>query len=138
MQKSKLLNKKILVVGGAGYIGSHVNRALLDRGFKTTVFDNLSTGSKVNLMSESEFIHGDLLDYEEITKALSEDFDAIIHLAAFKAAGESMLAPEKYARNNLIGTINLLNAASAAGIKKIIFLCVAVHCIGDNFFIFYY
>jgi len=112
----------ILVIGGAGYIGSHVTRKFIDLGHKCIVFDNLSTGLRENLFSEAKFIHGDILDYSfllDVMKNLS--YDAIVHLAAFKAAGESMQNPEKYSRNNITGTINILNAACQTGIKKIVF-----------------
>ncbi|MDR0448181.1 MAG: NAD-dependent epimerase/dehydratase family protein, partial [Treponema sp.] len=110
----------ILVVGGAGYIGSHVTRELLDRGHKVTVFDNLSLGLRENLFSEAEFIHGDILRYEQLTAAMREN-EAVVFLAAFKAAGESMVKPEIYSVNNISGTINLLNAASETGLRYIIF-----------------
>jgi UDP-glucose 4-epimerase len=113
-------NKKILVVGGAGYIGSHVVKALKEVGYSPVVFDNLSTGLKQNLFPDCEFILGDILNYAEIKGAMA-GVGAVIHLAALKAAGDSMLVPEKYAVNNVSGTINLLNAVSEAGIKKIIF-----------------
>jgi UDP-glucose 4-epimerase len=111
----------VLAVGGAGYIGSHVVRALLDRGHKVTVFDNLSSGGRENLFPEAAFIHGDILNYEQIRQALNGGIDAFIHLAAFKAAGESMIIPEKYSINNINGTINLLNAAMDCGVKKMVF-----------------
>ena len=113
--------KSLLVIGGAGYIGSHVVRALLDGRFTVTVFDNLSSGREENLFVDAEFIRGDILDYDNLRKAMKRGFDAIIHLAAFKAAGESMKVPEKYSINNIIGAINLLNAASETGIKNIVF-----------------
>lgn len=113
-------NKKILVVGGAGYIGSHVVKILKDSGYFPVVFDNLSTGLRQNLFPDCEFILGNILNYQEIKKALT-GVDTVIHLAALKAAGESMINPEKYAVNNITGTINLLNAMSETGVKKIIF-----------------
>ena len=112
---------KIVVIGGAGYIGSHVARELLDRGHQVTVFDNLSTGTRENLFSDEEFIHGDILTTDSLRQAFSQGFEALIHLAASKAAGESMIKPEKYSVNNITGTLNILNAASEAGIGNIVF-----------------
>jgi UDP-glucose 4-epimerase len=113
---------KILVIGGAGYIGSHVARILLDRNYKVTVYDNLSSGRKENLFKkEAHFILGDILDYNLLCQTLKSGFDGIVHLAALKAAGESMIQPEKYAVNNICGTINILNAASKYKVQKIIF-----------------
>ncbi|MDR3160974.1 MAG: UDP-glucose 4-epimerase GalE [Spirochaetaceae bacterium] len=116
----------ILIVGGAGYIGSHVAREFLDQGQRVTVFDNLSSGLRENLFPEAAFIHGDILDYSALLRAArgggaGPAFDAVIHLAAFKAAGESMVEPEKYSVNNISGTINILNAASEAGIRYLVF-----------------
>jgi len=115
---------KVLVIGGAGYIGSHVTRELLDRGFEATVYDNLSLGLRENLFPEAAFIEADILDQAALAQAVGapgSPYDAIVHLAAFKAAGESMLYPEKYATNNIAGTINILNAAATAGVKRIVF-----------------
>lgn len=112
---------KILVIGGAGYIGSHVCREFLDQGHQVTVFDNLSSGQEENLFSEEAFIKGDILDAAALEKAMRQGFDALVHLAAFKAAGESMLKPEKYSVNNISGTINILNAACATGITNVVF-----------------
>ena len=112
--------QKILVVGGAGYIGSHVVKAMRDAGKSPIVFDNLSTGLRENLLSGIPFIFGDLLFPEQLKSAM-EGVDSVIHLAALKAAGESMIEPEKYAENNLCGTINLLNAATTANVKNFVF-----------------
>ncbi|MDD5673824.1 MAG: UDP-glucose 4-epimerase GalE [Chitinivibrionales bacterium] len=112
----------VLVVGGAGYIGSHVVRALLDKKYGVTVFDNLSSGSRENLFAEAQFIQGDILDRAALSEAMQDGaFGGLIHLAAFKAAGESMLKPEKYSVNNICGTINILNAAAECGINRIVF-----------------
>jgi UDP-glucose 4-epimerase len=112
----------ILIIGGAGYIGSHVAREFLDRGYRVTVYDNLSSGLRENLFPEEVFIHGDILNYPDLVKAMKRvSFDALIHLAASKAAGESMLQPEKYSRNNIIGTLNILNAAVETEINQIVF-----------------
>jgi UDP-glucose 4-epimerase len=110
----------VLVVGGAGYIGSHVVRAFLDASHHVRVFDNLSSGLRENLQPEAEFVHGDINDPLRLRAAM-EGIDAVVHLAAFKAAGESMVAPEKYSSNNIAGTVGLLNAASEAGIRRIVF-----------------
>jgi UDP-glucose 4-epimerase len=111
----------ILIVGGAGYIGSHVTRAFLDKGYACTVFDNLSSGCRENLFPEAGFIEGDIRDERSIGGAMQKGFDGFIHLAAFKAAGESMIAPEKYSVNNISGTLNLLNAAVAANVTCCVF-----------------
>jgi UDP-glucose 4-epimerase len=112
----------ILVIGGAGYIGSHVTLELLDQGNNCIVYDNLSSGLRENLFVQAEFIYGDIHDYPALLDAMkSKTFDALVHLAASKAAGESMLNPEKYSRNNIAGTINILNAAVSCGIKNILF-----------------
>jgi UDP-glucose 4-epimerase len=136
----------ILIVGGAGYIGSHVAREFLDTGHSVTVYDNLSTGSRGNLFPEASFVEGDILDYPRLLSAMKGEtradgkgtspigggtsktgggtqnkFDALVHLAAAKAAGESMVKPEKYSLQNLNGTVHILNAALEAGIKKIVF-----------------
>ena len=112
----------ILIIGGAGYIGSHVTREFLDNSCNCVVYDNLSSGLRENLFPEAKFIHGDIHDYQSLLAAMkSVKFDALIHLAASKAAGESMLNPEKYSHNNIAGTLNILNAACEAGIKNIVF-----------------
>jgi len=112
---------KVLVIGGAGYIGSHVSRNLLDNGHDIGVFDNLSSGLEKNLFPEAVFIKGDIRDYGTLLSTCREGWDAVIHLAAFKAAGESMENPGKYAENNISGTINILNAAVESGIKRLVF-----------------
>jgi len=113
---------KILIIGGAGYIGSHVTREFLDNGHNCVVFDNLSSGLRENLFKQAEFIHGDIHNYPFLLETMkSGGYNALIHLAASKAAGESMIKPEKYSHNNIAGTINILNAASEAGIKNIVF-----------------
>ncbi|MDE6705433.1 MAG: UDP-glucose 4-epimerase GalE [Treponemataceae bacterium] len=111
----------ILVIGGAGYIGSHVVKALMAQGHAVTVFDNLSTGLLQNLFAQNDFIAGDILHPDDLDKAFVRGFDAFVHLAAFKAAGESMLAPEKYSVNNLTGTIAIMNAALAHGCTRMVF-----------------
>ena len=112
---------KVLVIGGAGYIGSHVVKALLSAGHAVTVFDNLSSGQLGNLFPGAGFIAGDIRHPDDINGAFAKGFDACVHLAAFKAVGESMSEPEKYSVNNITGTLNILNAMSANGCKNIVF-----------------
>lgn len=112
---------KVLVIGGAGYIGSHVVRALLKNDFAVTVYDNLSTGQECNLFAEAQFIRGDILDFQMLRQTMSEGYDAVVHLAAKKAVGESMDNPQKYALNNLNGSVNIFNAMIETGIKNVVF-----------------
>ncbi|MDG5814634.1 UDP-glucose 4-epimerase GalE [Chitinispirillales bacterium ANBcel5] len=112
---------KVLVVGGAGYIGSHVTRCLLDDGHSVSVYDNLSTGCKENLFPEATFFRGDILDYPALLNVMQTGYDAVVHLAALKAAGESMVVPQKYSLNNISGTLNLLNVCTECGTKNVVF-----------------
>ncbi len=112
---------KVLIIGGAGYIGSHVVKEMMKAGHKVTVFDNLSSGLRCNLFPQNDFIYGNILIPQDLEKAFEKGFDAFVHLAAFKAAGESMIEPEKYSVNNITGTINIMNAAVKFGCKKMIF-----------------
>ena len=112
---------RILVAGGAGYIGSHVTRALLDAGYSVSVFDDFSTGLEANLFPDADVVRGSIRDTDLLKNTLKEGFDAVIHLAAFKAAGESMQHPGKYADNNICGTISLLNAMVETGVLRIVF-----------------
>lgn len=112
---------KVLVIGGAGYIGSHVVKEMMRAGHKVTVFDNLSSGLRCNLFPENDFIYGNILIEHDLDDAFARGFDAFVHLAAFKAAGESMVAPEKYSVNNITGTLNIMNAAVRHGCKIMIF-----------------
>lgn len=110
----------VLVIGGAGYIGSHVCLELMDAGHSVTVFDNLSTGTRDNLFPGGKFIQGDILNQDALAAAMV-GVDAVFHLAALKAAGESMTMPEKYALNNINGTVNILNQMCALGIRYLVF-----------------
>lgn len=112
---------KILVIGGAGYIGSHVVKELLDGGYETLVFDDMSTGQEVNLFHEAGFIKGNILDRKALDAAMCQNIDAVIHLAAKKAVGESMENPQKYALNNLNGSVNILNSMADNGVKHLVF-----------------
>ncbi len=112
---------KILVIGGAGYIGSHVVKALMKCGHEITVFDNLSTGLQQNLFKQNKFVYGNILEKDELDFAFSDGFDACIILAAFKSVNESIINPEKYFENNILGTLNILNFACKHNCKNIIF-----------------
>ncbi len=112
---------RILVIGGAGYIGSHVARAFLDRGMEVTVFDNLQTGLRENLFEDARFVHGDIMRPEQLRAEMAKGYDGCVHLAALKAAGQSMLNPEAYAEANIAGTINIINQAAEAGLSPLIF-----------------
>jgi UDP-glucose 4-epimerase len=117
---------KVLVVGGAGYIGSHVVKALLGEGAQVTVFDNLSSGLLANLRPGAAFREGDILDPSALDEVCGQGkFDGAVHLAALKAAGESMTQPERYSVHNITGTLNLLNAVSRHGIKNLVFSSTA-------------
>lgn len=113
---------RVLVVGGAGYIGSHVVKALLKANFEVIVYDNLSSGLSQNLQVGAEFQLGDIQDEALLAKTIEQyQPQAAIHLAALKAAGESMSEPEKYSTANLNGTTKLLNACAQGGIKYFVF-----------------
>ena len=113
---------KILVVGGAGYIGSVCAELLLDEGHSVAIFDNLSEGHRAALDSRAEFFEGDLQDRESIKKALRKQKpDAVMHFAANALVGESMQNPSKYFRNNIANGLNLLDAILGAGVGKIVF-----------------
>lgn len=112
---------KILVIGGAGYIGSHVCHAFSDRGDSVAIFDNFSSGSRINYPADTIVHEGDILDKAFLEKVLKKGWDGVVHLAAFKAAGESMSEPGKYAVNNISGTINILNAMVEAGSPPFVF-----------------
>lgn len=120
---------KILVTGGAGYIGSHTCVRLLEQGHKVIVVDNLSNSRQDSLHRVAsitgqpiEFHHVDLLDQDALEKLLDRiSVEAVIHFAGFKAVGESVQQPLKYYRNNVVGTINLLEAMQRHKIWQIIF-----------------
>jgi len=120
------MGPKILVIGGAGYIGSHVVAQLLSEGYSVTVYDNFSSGKKENIFPAAKLIRADILDAGVIDRVMAENkFDGIIHFAALKAAGVSMSDPQTYSVNNICGTINILNAAVKNNVKRIIFSSTA-------------
>ena len=116
------MNKyKILITGGAGYIGSHIVHDLVELGHDTIVFDNLSTGLKENLHPNSLFIEGDLLNKNDLQKAFDQKIDIVFHFAALKAAGDSMFHPSKFAEGNITGSLKLIAKMVEKNVKYIIF-----------------
>ncbi len=114
----------ILVTGGAGYIGSHAVLSLQKAGYGVIVLDNLSYGHPeiVKEVLKTELIVGDTNDSSLLQKIFSErEIAAVMHFAAFIAVGESVSEPDKYYRNNVCGTLNLLSAMRSAGVKKFVF-----------------
>ena len=111
---------KILVTGGAGYIGSHVVLLLCDEGHDVVVLDDLSLGSKKAVDKRAIFIEGSILNNDDLNRSLS-DIETVIHLAAYKSADESMRDPQKYSQNNVLGSKRLLSAMIEKNIKNIIF-----------------
>ncbi len=113
--------KTILVVGGAGYIGSQVNKMLLEAGYNTLILDNLSTGNRKNITG-GLFIEGDMADTSLMEKIFREHpCDAVMHFAALIDVGESVLNPAKYYTNNVVNTLNLLQTMLRHSVKKFIF-----------------
>ncbi len=112
---------KVLVAGGAGYIGSHTVKELLREGYEVIVFDNFSTGKK-ELLVGGELVEGDLMDKDSITRALrSKGIGAVLHFASLIQVGESYTNPLKYYTHNLTSSLNLLDAVLEAKIKAFIF-----------------
>jgi UDP-glucose 4-epimerase len=113
---------KVLVTGGAGYIGSVTTEQLLDAGHRVCVFDNLGRGHREAVDERAKLVVGDLCDAGAIESAVRAEMpDAVMHFAAFALVGESMQHPEMYFRNNVVGGLNLVEAMRKAGVPKIIF-----------------
>ncbi len=112
---------KILVAGGAGYIGSHTAKELIKEGFEVVVFDNFSTGKK-ELLVGGELFEGDLMHKESIKNALrSKNIEAVLHFASLIQVGESYADPRKYYTHNLITSLNLLDVMLEVGVKYFVF-----------------
>lgn len=113
---------KILVVGGAGYIGSICAELLIDEGHDVVVFDNLTEGHRRAVDPRAQFIEGELADRAQTASVLKDGRpDAVMHFAASALVGESMTNPSKYFRNNISNGINLLDAMVAADVKRLVF-----------------
>ena len=117
--------KKVLVSGGAGYIGSHVVKLLGKKGFDVLVYDNLSTGNRSSVLS-GKLVEGDMLDIDSLRSVMS-DFrpDAVMHFAAKIVVPESVKFPMKYYTNNVLGTLNVLRAMKEFDVNKFIFSSTA-------------
>ena len=109
----------ILVVGGAGYVGSHAARSLRNSGYRVVLYDNLSTGFR-RLAQGFELVEGDIADEAKLRPVLAS-VDAVMHFAAHAYVGESVENPRKYFRNNVLAALSLLNAALDTGIRRFVF-----------------
>jgi UDP-glucose 4-epimerase len=122
---------KVLITGGAGYIGGTVAQLLLERGHEPVIFDNLSHGRRDLLPAGIPFVQGELSDRAALEQILTSaahregPFDGVLHFAALIEAGESMARPEIYFRNNTAGTLSLLEAMLASGVKRLVFSSTA-------------
>ncbi len=113
---------RIFVTGGAGYIGSHCVRHLVESGHRVTVYDNLSFGHRAAIAPQAAFVEGDIGDGGKLADVLRPGrFDAVMHFAAFLNVGESVARPLMYYRNNVANTITLLEAIQNAGIRRMVF-----------------
>ena len=112
---------KLLVTGGAGYIGSIVAARLADAGHAVTVLDSLARGHRSAVPEGCELVEVDLLDLDAVKGALAGGFDGVLHFAALALVAESVDHPERYHRGNFVGTLNLLDAMRAAQIKRLVF-----------------
>lgn len=112
---------KVMVTGGAGYIGSHAVRLLTRAGHDVWVYDNLSMGHR-EAVPAGRLIEGDLMDRPRLAKALHERrIDAVMHFAAFASVGESVVAPALYYQNNIVASLHLLEAMREVGVGRIVF-----------------
>ncbi|MFK8847120.1 UDP-glucose 4-epimerase GalE [Streptomyces sp. Ac-502] len=116
------MSNKYLVTGGAGYVGSVVAAHLVEAGHTVTVLDDLSTGHREGVPAGTRFVEGRVQD---AARHLDASYDAVLHFAAFSQVGESVTDPEKYWRNNVGGTMDLLAAMRAAGVRTLVFSSTA-------------
>jgi len=112
---------RLLVTGGAGYIGSVVAAQLAGDGHDVTVLDDLSRGHRAAIPAAARHVDCDLLDAPATARALEGGFDGVLHFAALALVAESVEFPERYHRGNFVGTLNLLDAMRAAGVKRLVF-----------------
>jgi UDP-glucose 4-epimerase len=115
------VNETFLVTGGAGYVGSHCVAALVERGVRVVVLDNLQQGHRAAVPAEAAFVAGDLADAALVRRVFAEHrIDAVLHFAANSLVGESMREPFKYLGDNVVNALNLLRAAVDAGVRKFV------------------
>ncbi len=112
---------KLMVTGGAGYIGSIVATQLLDAGHEVVVLDNLERGHREAIPTAARFVPVDLREAEPVRRAVAEGFDGVLHFAALALVSESVSHPERYYRTNVGGTLNLLEAMREAGVPRLVF-----------------
>lgn len=123
---------KTVVTGGAGFIGSHLAKALVDRGYEVLVIDDLSTGKPGNIPPEAEIMQGTVFNTSDLIVAFNKA-DIVFHLAAVASVPESIYNPVKTFNTNVVGTVNVLEAAKQTGVKKVIFASsCAVYGDADN------
>ena len=112
----------ILICGGAGYIGAHTVLEVLDSGHSAIVFDNFSTGQRLNIDSRAKIFQGDILSKKDLKKVFNKySIDAVMHFCALKAPGESMINPKIYSEINITGSLNVINEMLANNVTKFIF-----------------
>jgi UDP-glucose 4-epimerase len=116
---------RLLVTGGAGYIGSVVAWQLLEAGHELTVLDNLERGHREAVPREARLVVADLRDPDAVQRVVGEGFDGVLHFAALSLVGESVVNPERYYRTNIAGTLNLLEAMVAASAPLLVFSSTA-------------
>lgn len=127
---------KLLICGGAGYVGSHMVRHVLDKAHEVVVYDNLSTGHRASVPKEATFVHGDIGDAARLSRLFGEHrFDAVMHFCARSLVGESVVDPYIYYENNVGNTLTLLGAMRHAGVDRLVFSSTAAvfgHPVSDT------
>jgi len=123
--KAESTSLRVLVAGGAGYIGSVVTAALVEGGHRVTVLDNLSKGHRGAVHPDARFVEGDIADARALGLLLRDGFDAAMHFAAFIEVGESVIDPAKYYRNNIAGSLAFFDSLREGGVGRLVFSSTA-------------